>query len=54
MNSHLLRTALYAPAFKAGRGVVALSGRMVERLHRDAAEARLAMAALIAAKGRRD
>ena len=34
----------------AGKGVVALSGRMVERLHRDAAEALLAKAAAIAAK----
>ena len=54
MHSHLLPTGLSAPAGNAGEGMVALSGRMVERLHRDAAEALLAKAARIAAKGRRD
>jgi citrate lyase subunit beta / citryl-CoA lyase len=63
MNSHLLRSALYVPAANAKavieafarpanatRGVIALSGRMVERLHLDMAVAMMTNAAVIAAR----
>jgi citrate lyase subunit beta / citryl-CoA lyase len=63
MNSHLLGSALYVPAAhakavieavtrpeNAARGVIALSGRMVERLHLEMAVAVMAKAAAIAAR----